>query len=196
MGNNTLKIARKVTDRWMEARDPSWRRSKQAAHKKTAGEVRFIKDNSGDKGAWAWGPPGPSERKQYQDFMFDLKAQKPLAETLRAALMAMGHAARAQEIFVKIKSADVSPDGSLGGKGYIQKIPDIRRALMNVVEALSSVTDTLYDELKAPHWHPDTQAGGNREREQVQEIMQDVEEVRADPEAWAQEEETSDKEGS
>jgi hypothetical protein len=144
---------------------------------RTAGEVRFIKDRGGDKNQWAWGAPGPSQR-DIGEFQFEQRLLKPLSACLRATLMAMGHALSANNLFAKIKSADISPDGSLGGKGYIQKISDIRRAYMNVVEALSAVSDTLYDEIKAPHWHPEALDGGAREREEVQEILQDVEQVR------------------
>lgn len=157
---------------------------------KTAGEVRFIKDRGSDKNEWAWGTPGPSQREIGEDFQFRPKYLKPLSLTLRATLMAMGHALSAQNTFAKVKSADVSPDGSLGGKGYIQKIADMRRAYMNVVEALSALSDTLYDELKAPHWHPESVTGGPREREEVQEILQDAEQIQRDPEGWAEEEQS------
>jgi hypothetical protein len=156
---------------------------------KTAGEVRFIKDRGGDKSEWAWATPGPSQREIGEDFTFKPKYLKPLTLTLRATLMAMGHAISAQNTFAKVKSADVSPDGSLGGKGYIQKISDMRRQYMNVVEALSALSDTIHDELKAPHWHPEAVHGGPREREEVQEIMQDAEQIRQNPEGWAAEEE-------
>ena len=156
---------------------------------KSAGEVRFIKDRGGDKNEWAWGTPGPSQREIGEDFTFKPKYLKPLSLSLRATLMAMGHAISAHNTFAKIKSADVSPDGALGGKGYIQKIADMRRAYMNVVEALSALSDTLHDELKAPHWHPESIDGGPREREEVQEILQDAEQIQQDPGAWAQEEE-------
>jgi len=129
------------------------------------------------------------ERQIDEDFIFDPRYLKPLAATLRASLMAMGHAISAHDIFAKIKSADVSPDGNLGGKGYIQKITDIRRSLMNVVESLSAATDTLYDEIKAPHWHPTEDKIGPRERNEVREIVQDAEAIRHDPEGWAAEEE-------
>lgn len=155
---------------------------------KTAGEVRFIKDRSGDKGEWAFGPPGASEREIDDDFVFQPGARKPLARTLRATLMALGHAQSAATTFTKVKSRKVSPDGALGGKGYIQKITDMRRQYMNCVEALSALSDTLYDELEAPHW----QAGpalGSREREEVEEIMEDAEEIKEDPEGWAEEKE-------
>lgn len=164
-------------------------RSASSTRTKTAGEVRFIKDRGGDKNEWAWGTPGPIQREIGEDFTFNPRLLKPLSMCLRATLMAMGHAISAHNTFAKIKSADVSPDGALGGKGYIQKISDMRRAYMNVVEALSAVSDTLYDEVRAPHWHLETTTGGPREREEVREILQDVEEVREDPEGWAAEEE-------
>lgn len=163
---------------------------RRAGTVRTAGEVRFIKDRGGDKNEWAWGTPGPSQR-DIGEFQFRQSLLKPLSASLRATLMAMGHAISANNTFAKIKSADISPDGALGGKGYIQKIADIRRAYMNVVEALSAVSDTLYDEIKAPHWHPDALDGGPRERQEVQNILQDVEQVRDDPEGWAEEEEES-----
>lgn len=165
--------------------------ARTSGRSKTAGEVRFIKDRGGDKNEWAWGTPGPSQREIGEDFTFKAKYLKPLSLTLRATLMAMGHAISAQNTFAKVKSADVSPDGSLGGKGYIQKIADMRRAYMNVVEALSALSDTLHDEIKAPHWHKELTDGGPRERAEVQDILQDAAKVEEDPEGWAEEEEAS-----
>lgn len=163
--------------------------SKSASTLKTAGEVRFIKDRSGDKGEWGWGPPGPSERQIDTEFVFNPRHIKPLALVLRSTLMALGHATSAHSRFVKVKSCNVSPDGALGGRGYIQKIPDMRRQLMNVVEALSAVSDTLYDEMHAPHWSPQADTLNPRDREEVKEIVEDVKEIKEDPEAWAEEEE-------
>ncbi len=180
-------IATNVADRY----------TKKAGMPKTAGEVRFIKDRGGDKNEWGWGSPGPTGREIQEDFEYFPKNMKPLAETLRAALLAMGHALSAHATFNRIKSAQVSPDGSLGGKGYIQKIPDMRRQLMNVCEALSSVTDTLYDEIKAPHWDPAVKSQGKRERDEVKNIMEDVDEIRSDPEGFAENEEAEmDEDGN
>ena len=162
---------------------------------KTAGEVRFIKDRGNDDKQWGWGQPGPIEREISEDFEFKSKNIKPLASCLRATLSAMGHALSAYNQFTKLKSAVVSPDGSLGGKGYIQKIPEMRRAYMNVVEALSALSDTLYDEIHAPHWNPAQQEQSPRERDEVKDIMTDVETIRGAPEAWAEEEETEDDGG-
>jgi hypothetical protein len=159
---------------------------------RTAGEVRFIKDRGNDEKQWGWGTPGPSNREITEDFEFDAKNLKPLAKVLKATLASMGHALVAYDGFTRVKSATVSPDGNLGGKGYIQKIPDMRRAYMNVVEALSALSDTLHDEMAAPHWNPAIQEQSNRERDEVKQIMTDADDIRDNPEAWAMQEEGED----
>jgi len=164
-------------------------RRKLASLSKTAGEVRFIKDKSGDASQWAWNDTGPQERRIGPDYAFDPKKAKALAKVLRATTASMGHAMSAYGKFAKLKSADVSPDGSLGGKGYIQKIADMRRQYMNVVEALSALTDTIYDEVRAPHWAAVSRQEDPEERYEVEQIVQDAEEIKEDPEAWADEEE-------
>lgn len=173
-------ITKRVADRHM---------TKTAAMQKQAGEVRFVKDRSGDKNEWGWGAPGPAERIIQEDFEFNPKYLKPLAKVLQSSLLAMGHVISAQNEFARIKSAQISPDGALGGKGYIQKIGDMRRQFMNCVEALSAVTDTLYDEIQAPHWNPAKDAQSVRERDEVKDLMNNVDEIRSDPEAFAEAEE-------
>jgi hypothetical protein len=170
--------------------DPTKSIAEAYLRSKLAGEVRFVKDRSGDKDAWGWGPPGPSERiLNTTGFVFNPRQLKPLAQALRSALMALGHVSSAYTRFTKIKSSNISPDGSLGGRGYIQKIPDMRRQLVNCVEALSAFTDTVYDEMAAPHWHPARDEMTPRDREEVLEIVHDVEKIKDDPEGWALEEE-------
>lgn len=155
---------------------------------KTAGEVRFIKDRGGDEKNFAWANTGPSVREITKGFEFSPAKLKPLAKCLRATLMALGHAQSAYHDFTKIKSAQISPDGNLGGKGYIQQITEMRRTYMNVSEALSALSDTIYDEINAPHWA--VQAGEeqatSRTRDDVAEIMDDVEEIRENPEEVAE----------
>jgi hypothetical protein len=153
---------------------------------KTAGEVIFKKDMSGDASQWAYATPGPSERI-LGDFNYSPKNMKPLAKTLRGSLAALGHVLSAYNMFAKIKSARVSPDGSLGGKGYIQKIADMRKQFMNVVEALSALSDTLYDEVNAPHWSVISRQESPEEKKEVEELLSDVDDIRDNPEEWAKE---------
>ena len=156
---------------------------------RTAGEVRFIKDKSGDASQWAWNDSGPQERRITPDFAFNPRNTKPLAKVLRSTAASMGHAMSAYNVFTKIKSADISPDGSLGGKGYIQKITEMRRAYMNVVEALSALSDTIYDEIRAPHWAAVSRQEDPEERDEVEQIVGDAMEIKEDPEGWAEDQE-------
>jgi len=162
---------------------------KQAGMSRVAGEVRFIKDRGGDKNEWGWGTPGPSEREMNEGFTFNPKNLKPLSKTLRSTVASMGHALSAYDTFTRLKASQVSPDGSLGGKGYIQKINEMRRQLMNAIEALSAISDTLHDEIHAPHWDPVKEDQDKREREEVKDILDDADEIRKDPEGWAEGEE-------
>lgn len=161
--------------------------NKASSRVKTAGEVIFKKDNSNDASQWAFGINGPSERIITRDFNYSPKNIKPLAKILRQSLAALGHTISAYNDFAKVKSAKVSPDGSLGGKGYIQKIADMRRQYMNTIEALSALTDTLYDEVNAPHWAVLSRQRENQDKQDVVEMMDDVEVIRENPEQWAEE---------
>jgi len=154
---------------------------------RTAGEVRFIKDKSNDATQWAWNDSGPQERKINPDFAFNPRNTKPLAKVMRSTNASLGHAMVAYAVFTKLKSADISPDGALGGKGYIQKIAEMRRAYMNLIEALSALSDTLYDEIRAPHWAAVSRQEDPEEREEVEQIVGDAMEIKSDPEAWAEE---------
>lgn len=159
--------------------------AKTAMRRKTAGEVIFRKDNSNDAGAWAFGLPGGTTRSFSPDFEFAPTRLKPLAKTLRSTLAALGHTISAYNRFAKIKSVMVSPDGHLGGRGYIQKIVDMRRQYMNCVEALSALSDTLYDEITAPHWAKKTRAEDPEIQKDISELLSEADEIRKDPEEWA-----------
>lgn len=163
---------------------------------RTAGEVRFIKDRGGDDQQWAWPNSNPTKREIIPGYRFDQSHLKPLVQCLRSTAMALGHALSAHNEFSKLKSRLISPDGNLGGRGYIQKIPDMRKLYMNCTEALSTLMDTLHDEVYAPHWQAGSQDPDPRERRRVKEIMQDVDTIRDDPEGWAQQEESELDEGS
>jgi hypothetical protein len=156
--------------------------------KKTAGEVRFVKDTSNDASQWAF-QRGENDRSINPDYAFDPKNIKPLASVLRSTVASLGHVMSAYSTFAKVKSALVSPDGKLGGKGYIQRIPEVRRQYMNIVEALSAISDTLYDEVRAPHWAAISRQKEPEDQAEIAEIISDAEEIKEDPESWAEEQE-------
>ena len=173
---------------------------------KTAGEVRFVKDRSGDKGQWAYADTPPSERGLTKaNYRYEYKARnvRIIADCLRSTAAALGHSMSAYQKFAKMKSPLVSPDGLLGGKGFIQRISDMRRQYMNIIEALSSLTDTLYDEVNGPHWaklkKSKAKPGSKAKKDQAEarKMIEQAEEIREDPTEWADkelEEDLSDKE--
>jgi hypothetical protein len=155
-------------------------------HSKVAGEVIFKKDRGDDLSSWAYNDIAPSEREIGRDYNYSPRNAKNLARILRATLAALGHSLAAYNQFAKVKSAKISPDGNLGGKGYIQKISDMRKQFMNIVEALSSLSDTIYDEVNAPHWSVVSRQEDDESKAQVADLIQDVEKIRNDPQEWAQ----------
>lgn len=167
-------------------------RSKAKGTTRTAGEVRFIKDQSDKDVGPNWAYPGykPNvERNIKKDFIFNAQELEPLSKSLRSGLMALGHVTSCYNTFVKIKSRNISPDGNLGGLGYIMEISDIRKNLMNCIEALSAVTDCMYDEILAPHWNPDEDTLTPRDRENVISIVEQIKDIHSDPEEYAEQEE-------
>lgn len=153
---------------------------------KNAGEVIFKKDRGGDAASWAYADHAPSRRDIPQDFNYSPRNQRPLAEVLLSTLAALGHTLSAHNAFAKIKSARVSPDGNLGGRGYIMKIADMRKQFMNCVEALSALSDTLFDEVNAPHWSLFSRQEAPEDQAAVSALIDGAESIRQDPENWAE----------
>ncbi len=193
----SMKISQQAAERVAKAYQQR-RAAPDASGSKTAGEVRFIKDRGGDHSEWGWNPPGASAREIDPNYEFNAKNLEPLARVLRSTLMALGHIQTARTVFTKIKGQRISPDGNIGGRGYVMPLKDIRKQYANCDEALSAISDSIYDEMQATHWHPDVNDSGGdpRDRDSVKEIMDDVEEIKEDPEEWAEQEEAEmDQEG-
>lgn len=145
-----------------------------AARSKQAGEIRFIKDQ------------GPEQREIPDNFEFDPKYVKPLANVLWSLSCSMGHLVSAQSSFTKIKAVKVSPDGKLGGKGYIQAIRDMRTSLSEAIETISNNIDTIHDEINGDHWKTPTKSLSKKDKAEVDEMVSDAEEILEDPEAYDQ----------
>ena len=143
---------------------------------KTAGEIRFVKDQ------------GPEEREIPSDFAYKAKYVKPLNKIVWSLSCAMGHLTSAQSDFNKIKAVNISPDGKLGGKGYIQPISEIRTNLAQAVETISNTIDTIHDEVNGDHWKPTVESLSPSDKAEVEELQQDSEEIIEDPESYADKE--------
>lgn len=144
------------------------------------------------------GGGGSNRRNIPKDHPFDSRALKPMAKALWAASVSLGHALTSYRHMSRLKSSTISPDGMLGGRGYVMQVSDMRKRLYDACESLSAITDTLHDEINAPHWQPrlaelDENEAGDIERyvEESQEILEDPEHD-AESEAKEIEEENDD----
>jgi hypothetical protein len=138
-------------------------------------------------------PPSSGEgsalrREIPKNHEYDLRALRPLARALFSSAVALGHAVTAYKEFTRIKSSSISPDGMLGGKGYVLRVKEIRSKLQSACEELSAITDTLHDELHAPHWKKDAEGLGEEEAEDVAELLEETDEVLEDPERYGDKE--------
>lgn len=137
---------------------------------RTAGKIEFVKDT------------GPLRRDiRAPGFEWSQDSFSSLAKILWASQRAHTYAMAAYKAFSKMPSSQFSPDGLLGGRGYIQSIKDMRTALGQASESLANFADTVHDEINAQHWKPaeDTGAG--------QELLEDAERVKQNPDEFVEE---------
>ena len=125
---------------------------------------------------------GHLKRAIPKEYEYDPRALKPLAKMLWAMSVSLGHAMTAHRQFTKLKSSTVSPDGLVGGRGYVMAVKDIRKALYDACEALSAISDTIHDEIHAPHWKPKLAQLEKEDAESVERLVGEAEKILDDPE--------------
>jgi len=145
--------------------------SQKVGKLRTAGKIEFVKDT------------GPIRRDiRVQDFHWTPESLRELSKILWASQRAQSYAMAAFRLFSKMSSAQISPDGLLGGRGYIQNIKDMRTSLAQAAEVLSAFTDTVDDEINAPHWQ------ATDVDNQAEQIQNQADEVKANPAGFVEEE--------
>lgn len=132
------------------------------------------------------GGDGGVTRNIPKDHPFDPRALKPMAKALWATSVSLGHALAAYQHLNRLKSATISPDGMLGGRGYVMSVKDARQRLFNACEALSSIADTLFDEIRGPHWLPKLAQLDPNDAEDVSRFIDESDEILDNPEEMAE----------
>ncbi len=131
--------------------------------------------------------PGVSQKRDIpDDHAFDPRSLKPLTKAMWALSISLGHALTAHRQFSRLKSVSFSPDGMVGGRGYVMSVKDIRGALHHATEQISSICDALYDEINAPHWKPKL-AELEKNDEDYVKLLEDAKGYMDDPEGEAEE---------
>jgi hypothetical protein len=66
--------------------------------------------------------------------------------------LALGTLSKGLDEINAVNSDAISPDGKLGGRGYVMAVREIKQKLIEMITGLSDIRDTFTDELKNPGW--------------------------------------------
>jgi len=113
---------------------------------------------------------GSLRRQIPEDYRYNPKKLKHLKRILHNLSVALGTLTSALNEFSRLKGPDISPDGLLGGIGYILPVQDIKQALYNSVQTLSNVADSIADEMSNPKW-------GAHEDKEVKKLIKEKDEA-------------------
>jgi hypothetical protein len=119
---------------------------------------------------------GP-RREISDDFKYNKKKLKHLKRILHNVTIAQGTLVSGLNEFAKVKGHDVSPDGMLGGLGYIMPIREIKNVLITSIQQLGEVADSLADELTNPKWEAGDDADVKKLLKKKEEVEEDAEET-------------------
>lgn len=133
------------------------------------------------------GPVSTHKRDIPREHPYDPKALKPMAKMLWAMSVSLGHALTAYRQFTRLKSVSISPDGLIGGRGYVMGIKEVRQKLYEACEALSLISDTVHDEINGPHWKPRLALLDKNDAEDVSRFVEESQKNLDNPEEDAEE---------
>ena len=89
-----------------------------------------------------------------------------MKKVLHNVSIALGTLTSSLNEFSRVKGPDISPDGRLGGVGYIMALTDIKQTINSAVHNLGNIADCIADELTNPRW-------GASEDKEVKELIED-----------------------
>jgi len=117
------------------------------------------------------------------DFEYEKKNAKVLKKALHNINVSLGTLLAAMKDLAMLRGSAVTPDGKLGGKGFIMNFRDMKSTLNTAVSDLSDITDTIADELTNPRWGlSNTEVKGiKKDQEKTEEEVEEVEEIVEEP---------------
>jgi hypothetical protein len=128
-------------------------------------------------------------REISDDFKYDKKKLKHLHRILHNVNIAVGTLGSALSEFSRVKGPAISPDGLLGGLGYIMPIKNVKEVITTSVHSLSEIADSLADELTNPHWNAEDDKETKEVLKEKEKVEEETLEVLENPPAPEGEEE-------
>jgi hypothetical protein len=113
-------------------------------------------------------------------FDYNKSKAKILKNSLHNLNVALGTLIAAQKDLAILRGSDITPDGKIGGRGFIMEFREIKTFISDSILNLSNVTDSIADELTNPHWGLKEKEVELVEKEQevVDEKVEQVEDVK------------------
>lgn len=131
-------------------------------------------------------------------FEYDPSKAKHLKRALHNINVSLGTLLAAVKDLALLRGSDVTPDGMLGGRGFVMPFREIKTRITESIGSLSDVTDTIADELTNPKWGLSTKARASvkKEKAQIEERVDKVEDTAEELEAKSKKspDENGDKE--
>lgn len=111
-------------------------------------------------------------------FEYDPSKASVLKKALHNVNVSLGTLISAMKELSILRGSDVTPDGMLGGKGFVMPFKELKAKINTSITELSDVTDTLADELTNPKWglSDSERRKVKKENEIVEEKVEEVEE--------------------
>jgi hypothetical protein len=110
------------------------------------------------------------------DFEYDTSKAKVLKKALHNINVSLGTLISAMKDLAILRGSEVTPDGQIGGRGFIMPFKEMKSTLNESITQLSDVTDSLADELTNPKWGLSSNEK-KKVKEEVEEIDEDIEKI-------------------
>lgn len=115
-------------------------------------------------------------KRNLDGFDYDSSKAAILKKALHNINVSLGTMISAMKDLSILRGSEITPDGMLGGRGFIMPFRDIKLKLNTAITELSDVTDSIADELTNPKWGLST-SDRKKVKQEVQEIEEEVQEV-------------------
>lgn len=117
--------------------------------------------------------------RNIEGFEYDQSKAVPLKKALHNINVSLGTLISAMKDLSILRGSEITPDGMLGGRGFIMPFKELKVKLSNAITDLSDVTDTLADELTNPNWglSDSEKRKVKKENEIIDDKVEEVEEV-------------------
>jgi hypothetical protein len=117
--------------------------------------------------------------RNIEGFEYDPSKAVTLKKALHNINVSLGTLISAMKDLSILRGSEITPDGMLGGRGFIMPFKELKVKLSNAITDLSDVTDTLADELTNPNWglSDSEKRKVKKENEIIDDKVEEVEEV-------------------